>query len=177
MSERERKLLVFFGIVGFAIINILAWKFYSSQKAEAVRQLASARGQLEKAIEFRTSSEQIADEMEWLAKHEPEPAAEQDVKSKLQQVCDAEAKTSNLTIIPPEKIQETDVSGRYFHRAKIKLMVTGTEQALFQWFDRLNSPEQLRQTTYLMLAPNKKEPTQIDCTAMIEQWFVPPSSN
>lgn len=172
MSPREKKLLIFFGIAGFFILNLFAWNFYVKKRTTVMRQRDAARQKLETALMFRTSREQVTDQMEWLAKHEPEPIANQDAQTKLQQLCENEAKATNLTITNQKPLQ-TDESGRYFHRAKIKLTVNGTEQALYQWFDRLNSPEQLRIASSLQLSPNKKDDTQIDCTATIEQWFVP----
>jgi len=179
MSFREKKLLIFFGIAGFLIINLIAWNFYTAKRADVARQLNSAHLKLEKALEFRASREQVTDQMDWLGKHEPEPAANQDVQTKLQGLCETEAKTANLTIITQKPLPTDAEAGRHFHRAKIKLSVTGTEQALYQWFDRLNSPEQMRIASFVQVSPNKKDDTQIDCTATIEQWFVPlpPSSN
>ncbi len=54
--------------------------------------------------------------------------------------------------------------------------MTGTEQALYQWFDRLNVPDQLRNATQIRLTPNQQDDTKIDCTATIEQWFIPKTS-
>ena len=179
MSPREKKLLIFFGIAGFLIINILMWKFYVSKRTEATRQLSVARQKLETARIFRASREQVTDQLDWLAKHEPEPAANQDVQTKLQQLCETEAKATNLTILTQKPLPTDAEASRHYHHAKIKLSVTGTEQALYQWFDRLNLPEQLRIASFIQVSPNKKDDTQIDCTATIEQWFVPlpPSAN
>ena len=56
-----------------------------------------------------------------------------------------------------------------------KIIITGREEALYGWFDKLNVPEDFRMATHINLSPNKQDDTQIDCTATIEQWFVPPA--
>ena len=55
-------------------------------------------------------------------------------------------------------------------------MTTGQEQALYVWLDRLNQPTKLRMATQIRLTPNQQDDTKIDCTATIEQWFVPPTT-
>ena len=173
MSPREKKLLIFFATAGFVVLNFLAFNFANSKKAEVERNRAEALVKLETAEMFRASREQVADQMDWLAEYEPEPAANQDVQTELQQLCETEARSSGLTIKSQKPLPTDSTEGLYFHRAKIQLTVTGTEDALYRWFDRLNVPEELRIATVIRVSPNAQDDTQIDCTATVEQWFVP----
>jgi hypothetical protein len=122
---------------------------------------------------FRESSAQVTDQMAWLAEHEPEPAANQDVQTKLQQLAESEAKATGLTIKTQKPLPTDSAEGRHYHRAKIQITVSGTEEALYRWFDKLNMPDQLRIASQIRLTPNQQDDTKIDCTATIEQWFVP----
>lgn len=173
MSPREKKLLLFFAAAGFIILNILGIGFFKSKRLEVSRQRDQARQKLETAEMFRASREQVTDQMEWLAKQEPEPAANQDVQTKLQQLCETEAKTTGLEVKSQKPLPTDATEGRHYHRAKIQIVVNGTEEALYRWFDRLNSPEQLRIASSIRLSPNTKDDTKIDCTTTVEQWFVP----
>jgi hypothetical protein len=173
MSPREKKLLSLFGIAGFLILNFLAVGYYNGKRSEVTRQLNLARQKLETAEMFSASREEVADEMEWLAKHEPEAAANQDVQTKLQQLCETEAKATGLTIKSQKPLPTESSPGLHFHRAKIQLTVNGSEEALYRWFDRLNIPEQLRIASSIRVSPNTQDDTKIDCTATIEQWFTP----
>ena len=177
MSPREKKLLLFFAIAGFLVINFLAVGFFNTKSLQVKRELGQARLKLENAEMIRSSRDQVADEMEWLAKHEPQPAANQDVQTSLQQLCEREAKTAGLTIKTQKPLPSETTEGLHFHRARIQITVNGTEEALYRWFDRLNIPEQLRVASSIRISPNKEDDTKIDCTATIEQWFtpVPPS--
>ena len=175
MSAREKKLLLFFGLAGFAILNFLAFKFATVKRAEVNSNRTLAQQELNTAEEFQDKRVQVTDEMDWLAEHEPEPVANQDIQTTLQQLTEREAKTTGLTI-KAQKPLPTDSTGVHFHRAKLQITVTGTEQALYQWFDRLNVPQQFRVASQIRLTPNQQDDTKIDCTATIEQWFVPKST-
>jgi hypothetical protein len=112
--------------------------------------------------------------MDWLAEHEPEPTANQDVQTQLQQFAEREAKSTGLTIKTQKPLPTDATEGRNYHRAKIQFTVTGTEESLYRWFDRLNTPEQLRIASQIRLSPNTQDDTKIDCTVTVEQWFIPP---
>ena len=173
MSPREKKLLIFFATAGFLVINFLAFGYYQSKRVEFDRALADARQKLETAEIFRASREQVTDQMDWLAARETEPAAAQDVQTKLQQFCDREAKAAGLETKNQKPIAADTTSGTHFHRAKFQFTVTGAEDGLYRWFDRINVPDQLRAATSIRLSPNSQDDTKIDCTAVVEQWFVP----
>jgi hypothetical protein len=175
MSPREKKLILFFALAGFAVLNFLAIGFFKSARAKVEVRKTDARVKLENAEHFRASSEQVTDQMEWLAEHEPEPAANQDVQTKLQQLAESAAKTTGLTI-KSQKPLPTDNKGANYHRAKLEITVTGTEEALYKWFDRLNMPDQFRIASRIRLSPNTQDDTKIDCTATVEQWFRPSPS-
>ncbi|MGD7653621.1 MAG: hypothetical protein ACQCXQ_10430 [Verrucomicrobiales bacterium] len=172
MSAREKKLLIFFAVAGFIVLNFLAVTFFQTKKNDAVRKRDQARVQLETAEMYQASSASVANEMEWLAKHTPEPAANQDVQTQLQKLCEAGATKAGLEI-KTQKPLPSDINGVHFHRAKMQLTVSGKEESLYRWLDQLNQPDQLRIATQIRLSPNKKDDTLIDCTATVEQWFVP----
>jgi hypothetical protein len=176
MSDREKNLLLFFGVAGFIILNFLAFNFAMSKRAAVNSQRSDAQSQLALADVARQSSDEVADEMEWLAKHEPEPAASQDVQNKLLQFSSTEATQVALTVKTSKPLPVDQTLGKTYHRAKFQFVVTGTEEALYRWFDRLNDPTALRAVTQILLSPNKQDDTKIDCTATVEQWFIPPTT-
>jgi hypothetical protein len=174
MSSREKKLILFFGLAGFIILNFLAFGFFKNKRLDVDRERALAIQKLETAEMFSASREQVTDQMDWLAEHEPEPTANQDVQTPLQQFAEREAKSTGLTIKTQKPLPTDATEGRNYHRAKIQFTVTGTEESLYRWFDRLNTPEQLRIASQIRLSPNTQDDTKIDCTVTVEQWFIPP---
>lgn len=175
MSDKEKKLLAVFLIAGFVILNLLGFNYATSMRTDVNRKLESADQELAKAQMIQESREQVTAEMEWLTEHEPEPKAAQDVQTNIQQVAEREARATGLTIKTQKPMPTDATEGRYFHRAKFQFVVTGTEESLYRWFDRLNSPTLLRAASQIRLSPNAQDDTKIDCTATIEQWFVPPT--
>ena len=176
MSARERKLLIFFGIAGFAILNFLGFNFAQTKRLKVDRDFKDAKQQLANAEKFRESREQITDQMEWLSENEPEPLANQDVQTKLQQFAEKEAIATGLTIKTQKPLPTDSTAGRFYHRAKLEITVTGTEESLYRWFDHLNVPAAFRVASKIRLSPNTQDDTKIDCTTIVEQWFIPPTT-
>jgi len=173
MSRSEKKLLILLGLAGFAVLNLLAYNFATTKRLDVDKQRELAIQKLNNALAFQASSAQVTDQMAWLTAHEPQPAINQSVQTSLQQLTEREARGSGLTIKTQKPLPTDATEGKYFHRAKIQITVTGTEEALYRWFDKLNIPEQFRIASEIRLTPNQQDDTQIDCTATIEQWFVP----
>lgn len=173
MSDREKKLLIFFAVAGFIILNVLGINFAKAKRIEVNAQSRQAKDKIAAVNDFRDKREQVTDEMDWLTQHEPQPAANQEIQTSLQQVVEREAQQLGLTIKPGQKPLPTDTTGKYYHRAKIQITVTGTEESLYRWFDHLNVPDQFRIASQIRLSPNQQDDTKIDCLATIEQWFVP----
>ena len=176
MSPREKKLLTIFALAGFVILNFLAFRFYTDKKTEMDRNKIAAEAKLGEAELYSKSRDSVVGEMEWLAQHEPQPSPHQDVQSALQQLIEREAQVVGLTIKPgSQKLHaQEEGQGKHYHRAKVEVTVTGTDEALYTWLhDRINSPEQFRGATNVRLSPNREDDTKIDATVVIEQWFVP----
>lgn len=176
MSPREKKLLILLLAGGFVMLNLIGLSFYRSQRAAVDERILQAERELATAELFQASRNQVGEEMEWLEQHLPEPAANQDVQVVLQTLCKVEAENVGLEIKRQDLLPSITDEGLHFHRARIAVEVSGTEQALYEWFDRLNVPAKLRGATRIILTPNSEDDTQINCKATIEQWFVPPPS-
>lgn len=172
MSDREKKLLTLFLIAGFMIVNVFLYTFYKNKKNLYETNLDSARSQLEQAILFRESSSEFAEQMDWLAEKEPKPATYQDTQNALQLFAETQAKNFGLTVKSQEPLP-TDDSGVHYHRAQVKINLTGKEEALYKWFDAINDPNIFRTALQIRMTPNSKDDTLIDCSATLSQWFPP----
>ena len=173
MSPREKKLLTLFAVAGFVIVNLLGLSFYKKKSADMEARLQEARRTLRELELFQASSEERYAEMEWLQQHMPEPAEYENVQTALEAYCKAEANRFRLEIKDFDPLKRGEIKGEHFERAGYRYRVTGMEEDLFRWLDRINMPTQLRASTKLILSPNAQDDTKIDCTAVIEQWFVP----
>lgn len=172
MSDREKKLLALLLFAGFVILNFFLYSLYTQAKLRHAAALNTAQSDLQQAITISQSSEEFAGEIEWLTAHEPEPAAYQDVQTKLQQFAESQARNLGLTV-KSQELLPTDVSGAHYHRAQVKISLSGQEQALYRWFDAINDPAAFRTAYQIVLKPNTQDDTLIDCSATLSQWFPP----
>jgi hypothetical protein len=172
MSPREKKLLILFTAAGFLVVNFLGFSWYQRLKVSVRNGLTEAESSLQRAEFNLANHEQIAAQMEWLAEREPEPKASQDAQASLQEFVGQKAREANLNV-RGQKFLPVNDSGAHFHRAGIQIEVTGREEALYQWFNSIKSPEEFRATTKIIMNPNREDDTLIDCRADIEQWFIP----
>ncbi len=178
MSDREKKLIILFG--GAVVLMALLWgyKWFNQQKIIAENEHRSAEQMLRDAELFKQSREQVADEIEWLQQHEPQPEAAEQVPARLQGLCASEAANAGMQIKQQKILANTldndaGAPPSHYQRAKVEFTVTGREESLYQWFDRLHQPDSFRAITALRLTPNREDDTTIDCTVTIEQWYVP----
>lgn len=172
MSDREKKLLALFLIAGFLIVNFFLYSVYVEKKNLYANDLESAKSQLQQAITFRESSGEFAEQMAWLAEKEPEPATYQETQNALQLFAETQARNLGLTVKSQEPLP-TDEGGTYYHRAQVKINLSGQEKALYQWFDAINDPDVFRTTYQIRMSPNTQNDTLIDCSATLSQWFPP----
>ena len=135
-------------------------------------QLIAAEGEVQQAEAYETKFDSKLSEMEWVADHFPEPRAGQMVATELEQYASNQAQHHQLDV-KRRAIMPKDETGTHFHRAKVEFNVSGKEDALYRWLDRLYMPDQLRAITFLRLSPDAKDDTLIDCTVHAEQWYVP----
>ena len=120
--------------------------------------------------------ETVVSEMDWMADKSPAPKAGQLVATELEQYASNQANTHQLTI-KRRAIKPNDEAGVHFHRAKVEFNVTGREDSLYRWLDRLQMPEQFRAVTSMRLSPDAKDDTLIDATVDVEQWYIPQSED
>jgi hypothetical protein len=176
VSPREKKLLIFFALGGFAILNLLGYKFYATQKQKIDAAHMRAVGELKTAEMTSANRDSVAAVMEWVNTHQPRPSDYQTVQSALVSLVETEAKTAGLTFKNQRPLGR-DTEHANYHRVKTQISLTGTEKDLYNWLCRISEPEKFRAITFLRLSPNKEDDSKIDCTAIAEQWFVPASES
>jgi len=178
MSPREKKLLIFFAVAGFIVVNFIAYKWFDGASARIRGELADAKLGVERARLLSTSRELIEHQMQWLAERQPEPVAYQDAQATLQQLVERQARAAGLTIKQgTQRLLSVDDSGKHFHRARVELEVIGREEALYRWLHEIKSIDEFRAATSISLRPNRENDALIECRAVIEQWFVPAAND
>ena len=174
MSDREKKLVLFFGLGAFVLLNLFGFSKFRVFRTNVANQVVKEKALVAAAEVNREEADSRSEEMEWLTNHYPEAKAGQTVQTELQLFGENQATANQLTVVNRRFLPVEE--GSNFHRAKVEFKVTGTEAALYRWLDRLQMPDQFRTVTFLRLSPDSKDDTLIDCTAIAEQWFVPPAA-
>lgn len=172
MSDREKKLVMFFGLAAFLLVNFFAISWFQGQKAKIARQLVDAKSKVSLAQATADSYGTVIEEMDWLADKSPAPKAGQLVATELETYASNQATTHQLEI-KRRAIKPNDETGVHFHRAKVEFNVSGREDSLYRWLDRLQMPDQFKGITSMRLSPDAKDDTRIDATIEVEQWYIP----
>lgn len=172
MSDREKKLLIFFGVAIFLVANFFGYSLLAKKKQEVAVEIGQLETTIMEAENFEAQEAQVLDEMEWLVEHEPEPVEAEPVGPKLEQFANARATSAGLTV-QKRTILPDDETGPSYWRARVEMQVTGMEEALYRWLSQLQDPNQFRAVTALRLSPNREDDTKIDANVVIEEWFIP----
>ena len=173
MSDREKKLVFLFGLAAFVLLNAFGVSWFRKYRDKLEIELRDAQGEVDIAEGFSRKFDTVIEEMDWMAEHAPKERNGQLVATELEQYGTNQAKTHQLEAKPT--FLPNDESGTHFHRAKVQFKVTGLESSLYRWLGRLQQPDQFRAITFLRLSPDAKDDTLIDCTVVVEQWYVPES--
>lgn len=173
MSDREKKLVLLFGLAAFVLLNAFGVSWFRKYRDKLEIDLRDAQGEVDMANAASLKIDSVIEEMDWMADHAPKARNGQLVSSELEQYGTNQAKTHQLEAKP--NFLPNDESGQHFHRAKVQFKVTGLEASLYRWLGRLQQPDQFRAITFLRLSPDAKDDTLIDCTVIVEQWYVPES--
>lgn len=184
MKTREKRLLILFGVVLFAMLNLFGYSVYS-EKMKALdaqigdegndilgRPATGLIGEIRQAERNLAERDRKEREMAWLEEIEPEPQDGGAVQSALQQLVTQEATAAGLETDRP-KILPNDESGVHYHRAIFEIKVTGQESGLYRWLVRVQDPNALRAVTSMRLNPNREDDTLIDAVVRVQQWYIP----
>lgn len=172
MNHREKRLLLVFAGVAGALVLFFGFETYRSRMEVLRKETEEARMTVTNAELFLQMQDQFADEIEWLELNEPAPRTVQEVQPALEQLATREARSSGLTVLSPS-FPPSDENVGYYGRARVRMTVTGSEAALYRWLHQLQSPEDFRTVVSMELTPLRDDDTQISCTVVLEQWFVP----
>lgn len=173
MTSREKRLLTFFAIAAFAIVNLLGFKFLIQKRNDQRGKLIAAEKELEGAQQIGDISAQFTDDIDWLNARDLKEKHEQDVQNELKQFAYQEALRNGLQVGSQKLLEAVAPEGSRFHRSRVEFKVSGKEEPFYRWCDKLQSPDQLRAVTYMRLAPAREDDTKIEATVIAEQWFIP----
>jgi hypothetical protein len=175
MNQRERNLLILLGTALFVVANLAGYKWLVGYRDSVGKQTKEYEATIEVARFAREQADAVSGEVDWLAGNMPEEKEGELMQTQLQSFVSGRASAAGLGV-SKEDIQENATDGVYFERARFRINVSGTEQALYGWLTEIHSPKDFRAVTSLRLSPNREDDTKIDAVVQVEQWFPPKAS-
>ena len=178
MSHREKtllKLLVFAALVAGLLFGYK--RFYEPRYKKAQRELIQAQQNTEQTKMFLSNADLVVEEQKWLGENEPQPMSQQSAQSDLQAICELKANNAQLEIKRQTPLSSVQKQESFYHRARMEMLITGTEANFYNWLSALDDPSTFRRVTKLRMNPMRDDDTKIEAQAVIEQWFVPETTN
>lgn len=177
MSSRERNLLILLVTMAFLAVNFLGYKMWYAPKLALMRADKQAAEDIAESNEVTGSHlDTFETEIRWLSDHEPKPSSLGQMKARIQQLAENEAKRAQLKIKDEDFGDDVIDPGLNYHRARYDIEVNGSEASIHRWLDRLHKPSEFRVVTFIRLKPQRDDPTRADCKIFLDQWFVPETS-
>lgn len=174
MNQREKfllKILLFAGVVAgllFGFKNIYEPRYITAQ-----RELTEAKQNTEAMQQFINMKDLVVDEQEWLSKNSPQATTAQAAQSELQKVCEEIASGAQLEIKKQTPLSSVLPEGSFYHRARMEMLISGTEANFYNCISALDDPADFRRITKLRMNPLRDDDTLIEAQFVVEQWFTP----
>ena len=178
MNEREKKLLILLGFAVFCIANIFAFNAYqkSQKKMEAVLQ--NGKKEMKEKMAALTQANENVDDWDWWEQNQPIEGTHGSVSAELATYAETSAKRYGLVIKRrPNPLREDLSDLFYFSSAKVKAEVNGRDAEVYRWLTDLQDPKKFRSVTRLAIEPQRDDPTRMNCSLEITQWFLPPAES
>lgn len=171
MNKREKSLLTMILVMVVLFAHIWGIKWYMSSyqaKQQRVNELSVL------TANYRSSTETglaIADEVQWLAEHEPAPSTFEDTESELLDFLVNSSNQLGITARDQKLIQLEESGGKY-RKVKIQITAHGTEEQIYQWLVAIHQPKDFRAVTQIVMKPVAKDEGLVTCTLTAEQWLI-----
>lgn len=174
MNEREKKLLtVLFG-AAFIIANVFGYSMYNAGMKRMQAELHNGGKELKKKTDELVKADTRVDEMNWLAENQPAEGTHGRVGAELATYTERSAGRYGVNIKKrPSPLREDAGEGGAYRSAKVKVVGNARDDAMYRWLTDLQDPKKSRSVTFLRIAPQRDDPTRIDCELEVTQWFSP----
>ncbi|WP_156817087.1 hypothetical protein [Rubritalea marina] len=172
-TQREKRLMVAVGV----LVAILAHVWVAQAIMQSYAKKKSTISSLESRIGQYKNSDNvkkvIADEMQWVADHEPEPIDFEQQQSQLLEFLSNSAADQSIVPTKPELSPQKDLGGK-FQRCKIQLEAEAGESQLYRWLVKVHKPSEFRAVTSIKLKADPKDRASglLTCTLGTEQWLI-----
>ena len=176
MNSNEKKLLTYFGIALFIVLNVVGYFWYNQlMRTLNTKKINLTTSRVEMDI-WKKQAPAAETKRQWIEDHVATYADDITRESYLLGFLEGEA-TKDLNInITKNKPGETKMDA-YFTRSIYEATVRGSWTDIMTFVYRLQAPKNLHFVKDLKLTPKKNESNDkemdVECTFVIEKWWEP----
>lgn len=171
MNQRERKMLIMLGVVGFLGLNAILYSSYS----EGMTKLGSEKTRL--ASDNEIKDKELSDGVEWNAAKErfdTSPvtvSTADDAQNVLLNTVKTAAENCSLLINSGQPIRFLPaIVGSPYSRVRVSISFTSSPSSFTQWVTQMNIPQKYQTITDLKVEPTADR-KMLKVSAVVEQWI------
>lgn len=174
MNDREKKLIFILFGAAFIIVNVFLYTSYRAKITQNKARLTEGAKDLKKMNKELDEADSQIDDVNWLTDNPPVEGTHGKVGAELATYTEKSALRFRVIIKkrPSPQREDTEEGGAY-RSARVKVVGNAEDRALYQWLTDLQDPKKGRSITLLRIAPQRDDPTRVDCELEVTQWFMP----
>lgn len=171
MSEREKKLLLFLGVIFFIILNFIGYSvLYAPAVQAAKNEKTNAELKLKTAESVMALRDAYEPEMAWLTRSGTAATTPLEAQSKLNASLRQQASARQLEIRDSRIIPYQP--GEHFDRVKVLFKVTGMEKNVISWLTSIHQVAQRQVVTKMEFKPQNNDITRVEVEVEVEKWII-----
>ena len=179
LKPSEKRLLIFFGIAAFVLLNLLGFSWLKKRNVLLERQRITVESRIRELEMWKGKAAEAEQKRAYLDQHLQAYADEATRETYLDDFIKREA--SDLDLEVRKNVTMPALLEEHFHKSRYTAEVSGAWDDIFEFIYRLQQPKEFRFVRTLRLKSQKKEGSSDEaadavCTFEIEKWWSPESA-
>jgi hypothetical protein len=180
LKPSEKRLLIFFGIAAFILLNLLGFSWLKKRNVLLERQRITVESRIRELEMWQGKAAEAEQKRSYLDQHLQAYADEATRETYLDDFIKREA--SDLDLEVRKNVTMPALLEEHFHKSRYTAEVSGSWDDIFEFIYRLQQPKEFRFVRTLRLKSQKKEGSSDEaadavCTFEIEKWWSPESAH
>ena len=179
LKPSEKRLLIFFGIAAFILLNLLGFSWLKKRNVLLERQRITVESRIRELEMWKGKAAEADQKRAFLDQHLEAYADEATRETYLDDFIKREA--SDLDLEVRKNVTMPALLEEHFHKSRYTAEVSGAWDDVFEFIYRLQQPKKFRFVRTIRLKSQKKEASSDEaadavCTFELEKWWSPESA-
>lgn len=180
LKPSEKRLLIFFGIAAFILLNLLGFSWLKKRNVLLERQRITVESRIRELEMWKGKAAEAEQKRAYLDQHLQAYADEATRETYLDDFIKREA--SDLDLEVRKNVTMPALLEEHFHKSRYTAEVSGAWDDVFEFIYRLQQPKDFRFVRTIRLKSQKKEGSSDEaadavCTFELEKWWSPESAH